>query len=210
MARGRRYETDGRRTNRSACQRAPPPYAGYGSASRRGGRGGRRGTGYLRAGGGPPGRWALIESSASVSADTDIETLAERIAGILLFRYGVVFRDVVARESFTVPWREILRALRRFEARGTVRGGRFISGFVGEQYARPEAVEALRRVRREEHSGERVHVSAVDPINLVGIVLPGPRVPAIPGHTIEYLDGAYVGQQTRPEPAEATEIPSSV
>ena len=177
---------------------------------KRGGRGGRRGTGYLRAGGGPPGRWALIEASASVPDDTDMETLAERIAGILLFRYGVVFRDVVARESFTVPWREILRALRRFEARGTVRGGRFISGFVGEQYALPEAVEALRRVRREEHSGERVHVSAVDPINLVGIVLPGPRVPAIPGHTIEYLDGAYVGQQNRPEPAEATEIPSSV
>jgi ATP-dependent Lhr-like helicase len=166
-----------------------------------------RGTGYLRAGGGPPGRWAVVEApSRAGDDDSDIETLAERIAEVLLMRYGVVFRDVVARESFTVPWREVLRALRRFEARGTVRGGRFISGFVGEQYALPEAVEALRRVRREEHSLERVRVSAVDPCNLVGIVLPGPRVPAVPGHHVEFLDGAYVTEGVRVPEAEPAAV----
>ncbi len=153
---------------------------------RRSGRG-RRGTGYLRAAGGPPGRWALVSSSSV--ADFDIETLAERVADTLLQRYGVVFRDVVVQESFTVPWREVLRALRRFEARGTVRGGRFVSGFVGEQYALPEALEALRRVRKEPESSERVRVSAVDPLNLSGIIFPGPRVPAIAGRSVDFVDG---------------------
>lgn len=156
---------------------------------RRSGRGRPRGLGYLRAGGGPPGRWAAVEPHHA-EADRDIETLAEHVAQVLLARYGVVFRDLVARESFTVPWREVLRALRRFELRGTIRGGRFVSGFLGEQYALPEAVEALRRIRKEPHSQERVRVSAVDPLNLVGIVLPGARVPAIAGHYVEYLDGA--------------------
>jgi ATP-dependent Lhr-like helicase len=162
-------------------------------------RGRARGAGYLRAGGGPPGRWAPVTTPSTYGSeddDSDIDTLAERIAEVLLARYGVVFRDEVARESFTVPWREVLRALRRFEARGVVRGGRFISGFVGEQYALPEAVEALRRVRREEHSLERVRVSAVDPCNLVGIALPGQRVPAVAGHYVEFLDGAYVPDRT--------------
>src|SRR5690606_4179934 len=102
-----------------------------------------------------------------------------QVAQVLLERYGVVFRDVVQQESFTVPWREVLRALRRFEARGTVRGGRFVTGFVGEQYALPEALEALRRIRKEPESGEHVRVSAVDPLNLTSILFPGPRVPAI-------------------------------
>ena len=94
-----------------------------------------------------------------------------------------------ARENFTVPWRDILRALRRLEARGLVRGGRFVSGFYGEQYARPEAVDALRGVRRTEKKGERVRVSAVDPLNLVGIITPGPKVAS--GHTrsVLYRDG---------------------
>jgi ATP-dependent Lhr-like helicase len=153
---------------------------------RRAGRG-RRGTGYLRAAGGPPGRWALVTSASA--ADVDLETLAERVAETLLQRYGVVFRDVVMQESFTVPWREVLRALRRFEARGTVRGGRFVSGFVGEQYALPEAVEALRRMRKEPETGERIRVSAVDPANLTGILFPGPRIPAIAGHSVDFVDG---------------------
>ncbi len=112
-----------------------------------------------------------------------------RLLRVLLQRYGVVFRDVVAQESFTVPWREVLRALRRFEARGTVRGGRFVTGFVGEQYALPEALDALRRVRKEPETGERVRVSAVDPANLTGILFPGPRVPAIAGRSVEFVDG---------------------
>src|SRR5207244_5639981 len=135
--------------------------------------------------------WAVVAAPSSAATftedDADMHTLAERTAEVLLARYGVVFRDVIARESFTVPWREVLRALRRFEARGTVRGGRFVSGFVGEQYALPEAVDTLRRIRRMELTGEHVRVSAVDPLNLAGIVLPGPRVPAIPGHNLEYV-----------------------
>src|SRR5262245_63094705 len=100
----------------------------------------------------------------------------------------------MARESFVLPWREILWALRRFEARGTARGGRFVSGFVGEQYALPEAVELLRQTRRRERSGEIVRVSAVDPLNLVGIVTPGPRVPAQRGNLVVYSDGVPIGE----------------
>ena len=121
--------------------------------------------------------------------DADVEDLAERVAEVLLERYGVIFRDVASREPLALPWRAVLRALRRMEARGTVRGGRFVSGFVGEQYALPEAVEALRRTRRKPRNGERVTISAADPVNLTGIVLPGARVPAIPGRTVDFIDG---------------------
>ena len=153
---------------------------------RRSGRG-RRGAGYLRAAGGPPGRWAVV--AAPSTGTHDLESLAEEVANVLLQRYGVVFRDVVAQESFTVPWREVLRALRRFEARGTARGGRFVSGFVGEQYALPEAVEALRRVRKDPLTGERVRIAAVDPLNLTGVLFPGPRIPSVAGRTVDYVDG---------------------
>jgi ATP-dependent Lhr-like helicase len=95
-----------------------------------------------------------------------------------------------------VPWREVLWALRRMEARGTIRGGRFVNGFSGEQYAAPEAVEALRSVRKLPRSGETITLSAADPLNLTGIVLPGHRVPALPTNSISYVDGA-------PIPAEA-------
>ncbi len=134
------------------------------------------------------GRFSLIERGASLAADE----LAERVAGQLLARYGVVFREVTARESFGVPWREVLRALRRREARGAVRGGRFIAGPIGEQYALAEAVEGLRRIRREERAGEAVRIAAADPLNLVGILTPGPRVPAHPGVWLEFRDGAHV------------------
>jgi ATP-dependent Lhr-like helicase len=105
----------------------------------------------------------------------------------------VVFRDLVVRESFTVPWRDVLWALRRMEARGTIRGGRFVNGFTGEQYAAPEAIEVLRAVRKSERTGETVRISAADPVNLVGIVLPGPRVPALPTNSITYVDGVIAG-----------------
>ena len=117
------------------------------------------------------------------------EDLAETWAEQLLFRYGVIFRDLIQRENLNVPWRDILRALRRMEARGTVRGGRFVAGFYGEQYARPEAVESLRKVRRAEKKGELVRVSAVDPLNLVGIITPGPRVTAVHTRAVIYRDG---------------------
>jgi ATP-dependent Lhr-like helicase len=146
--------------------------------------------GGLFAGMSPAGRWALVRSPAPVEAERDIEALAEQVAEVLLRRYGVVFRDAVAREPFAVPWREVLRALRRMEARGTVRGGRFVTGFVGEQYALPEAVDSLRRVRREPRDGERVTISACDPLNLTGVILPGARIPSIPGRTLVLVDGA--------------------
>jgi ATP-dependent Lhr-like helicase len=95
----------------------------------------------------------------------------------------------LARETFTVPWREVLWALRRMEARGTIRGGRFVSGFSGEQYAVPEAVDALRAVRKQERTGETITISAADPLNLVGIVLPGPRMAALMTNVVTYVDG---------------------
>jgi ATP-dependent Lhr-like helicase len=132
------------------------------------------------------GRWSLVPA-APATEDTD--ELAEAVAEQLLARWGVVFRDLVARESFTVPWREVLWALRRMEARGTIRGGRFVAGFSGEQYAAPEAVEALRAVRKQERAGEVVRLCGADPLNLVGIVLPGPRIPAVMANAVTYVDG---------------------
>jgi ATP-dependent Lhr-like helicase len=135
------------------------------------------------------GRWALVPEP---ERGVDPESLAERVAVQLLARWGVVFRDLLARESLAVPWREVLWALRRMEARGTARGGRFVTGFVGEQYALPGAVEALREVRRRERRGEVVRLSAADPLNLAGIVLPGPRIPALRTRTIALRDGLLV------------------
>ncbi|HEY8171519.1 MAG TPA: hypothetical protein VIH21_00405, partial [Dehalococcoidia bacterium] len=110
----------------------------------------------------------------------------------LLSRYGVVFRDVIARENIAVPWRDVLRALRRQEARGIVRGGRFVAGFVGEQYALPEAVDALRRVRKQERGGDVIRLSAADPLNLAGIITPGARVSALPSNGVIFRDGVPV------------------
>jgi ATP-dependent Lhr-like helicase len=133
------------------------------------------------------GRWSLVPAAI---ATEDADELAEAVAEQLLARWGVVFRDLLARETFSVPWREVLWALRRMEARGTIRGGRFVSGFSGEQYATPEAVESLRAVRKQKRTGETVIISAADPLNLVGIVLPGPGVPALGANSLNYVDGA--------------------
>jgi len=136
------------------------------------------------------GRWSLLPADLAQDGErADVETLAEAAAEQLLARYGVVFRDLVTRETLALPWREVLWALRRMEARGTARGGRFVTGFVGEQYALPDAVERLRQTRRRERTGEIVKVSAVDPLNLVGILTPGPRVPAQRGNLVVYRDG---------------------
>ncbi|HEV2451774.1 MAG TPA: DEAD/DEAH box helicase [Streptosporangiaceae bacterium] len=143
----------------------------------------RAGRGY---GGGSAGRWSLLPEA--VPAD-DPDELAEAVAEQLLARWGVVFRDLMVRENIAVSWRDLLWAFRRMEARGTIRGGRFVSGFSGEQYAIPEAVDALRSVRKLKLTGERVRLSAADPLNLVGIVLPGPRVPALPANSVSYIDG---------------------
>lgn len=128
------------------------------------------------------------------------DELAEAVADQLLARYGVVFRDLLVRETFSFPWRDILWALRRLEARGQVRGGRFITGFVGEQYALPEAVSALRAVRARERNGTIVRVSACDPLNLIGIVVPGERIQAARNRSITYRDGVPI---TLPRTSEA-------
>ncbi|NUO54412.1 MAG: DEAD/DEAH box helicase [Polyangiaceae bacterium] len=139
----------------------------------------------------PAGRFALL--ARSEGDPLDAETLADRVAGQWLARYGVVFRDLIAREGSAVPWRDVARALRRREAKGLVRGGRFVSGFIGEQFAIPEAVDALRRIRKSPRTGEIVRIAAVDPLNLVGIILPGSRVAAHTGTWISYRDGALEG-----------------
>jgi ATP-dependent Lhr-like helicase len=148
-------------------------------------RGLRRG---LRKGpdGAAEGRWALFPVAMPVD---EPDELAEAIAEQLLARWGIVFRDLMAREKLAVPWRDIVWALRRLEARGQIRGGRFVTGVSGEQYALPHAVDALRRVRRNERSGEIVRISAADPLNLVGIITPGPRVPAVRSNRVVYRDG---------------------
>jgi ATP-dependent Lhr-like helicase len=121
------------------------------------------------------------------------DDLLERLASQYLRRYGVVFRDLLARESLPPPWRELLRVYRSLEARGAIRGGRFVAGFTGEQFALPEAVDALRAVRRAKRDGaERIEVSAADPLNLVGILTPGARVPAVLGNRVELVDGVPV------------------
>ena len=113
----------------------------------------------------------------------------------LLRRYGVVFRRVVTRETLLTPWRDILRVYRRLEARGEIRGGRFVAGFSGEQYALPEAVGLLRSVRRQDPNGELVAVSGADPLNLVGIVTPGNPVPALATNHVLYRDGIPIAIQ---------------
>ena len=153
------------------------------SRSRRGLRRGTRG----RARDAIDGRWSLLLAASQESFDAD--ELAEAVAEQLLARWGVVFRDILARESIRVPWRDLLFALRRMEARGVVRGGRFVTGFAGEQYALPGAVDALRRTRRLPHDGETIEISAADPLNLVGILTPGPRIPALRTNRVAFCDG---------------------
>ncbi|HEY8019756.1 MAG TPA: hypothetical protein VIH93_01560, partial [Thermoanaerobaculia bacterium] len=116
----------------------------------------------------------------------------EAVAWALLNRYGVVFRRLLDREGLLPPWRDLLRVFRRLEARGEIRGGRFVSGFSGEQYALPEAVGRLRAVRREPRAGTLVAVSAADPLNLVGIATPGDRVAALAANRVLYRDGIPV------------------
>jgi ATP-dependent Lhr-like helicase len=136
--------------------------------------------------GGAAGRWSLVPAT---SGGFDRDELAEATAELLLRRWGVIFRDLAQRETLRLPWRDIQRALRRLEDRGLVRGGRFVSGFAGEQYALPEAIELLSHVRKAPRTGERVTVNATDPCNLVGIVVEGPRVASIRAREVTYVDG---------------------
>jgi ATP-dependent Lhr-like helicase len=140
------------------------------------------------------GRWSLLYSGLYTGDGADRTRAVQATCHMLLARYGVVFRDLLAREAVVPAWRELLIAFRRLEDRGEVRGGRFVSGFLGEQFALPMAVESLRALRRTEPNGERVTLSAADPLNLVGILVPGERVPAISGRTVTLRDGVPVAE----------------
>jgi ATP-dependent Lhr-like helicase len=134
------------------------------------------------------GRWALLHADVAVERPRAVEAAC----WMLLRRYGIVIRDLLARESNLPPWRELLMGFRRLEDRGEIRGGRFVDGFLGEQFALPVAVESVRGMRSLPLSGEMVTLSAADPLNLIGILVPGERVPAISGRTVSYRDGVGV------------------
>jgi ATP-dependent Lhr-like helicase len=133
------------------------------------------------------GRWALTRRAAAVAPEADA---VEHVACTLLQRYGVVFWRLLEREAnWLPPWRELLRCYRKLESRGEIRGGRFVSGFSGEQFAVPDAIGMLRKLRRKPASGALVSVSAADPLNLAGILTPGPKLPALTGNRLLYRDG---------------------
>ncbi len=138
------------------------------------------------------GRWSLLEAAGAVEPE-DEAARTEAIARVLLKRYGVVFRSLLLRESRLPPWRDLARVYRRLEARGEIRGGRFVKGFGGEQFALPEAVGRLRAVRKQEKTGAMIAISAADPLNLVGVITPEARVPAIAGNRVLFRDGVPVG-----------------
>jgi ATP-dependent Lhr-like helicase len=138
------------------------------------------------------GRWAIVQRPHTISERPD-GAAVELVVRTLLRRWGVIFWKLLAREAaWLPPWREILTCCRRLEARGEIRGGRFVAGFSGEQYAAPEAVAPLREARRRPHARRYVAVSGADPLNLLGIVTPGTRLASLTGNRLLYLDGLPV------------------
>jgi ATP-dependent Lhr-like helicase len=142
------------------------------------------------------GRWALLHADQPAERPR----LIEAACWMLLRRYGIVFRDLLAREANLPTWRELLMGFRRLEDRGEIRGGRFVDGFLGEQFALPIAVDSVRALRNITAGEETVTLSAADPLNLVGILVPGERVPAISGKSVTFRDGAAIA----PAPASLT------
>jgi ATP-dependent Lhr-like helicase len=140
------------------------------------------------------GRWSVLYTGEAPDRAATLEATCR----VLLRRYGVVFREILARETNLPTWRELLMTFRRLEDRGEVRGGRFVTSFIGEQFALPIAVESLRASRRRPPSGDTVTISAADPLNLVGILVPGERVPAISGRFVTLHDGVPVETDARP------------
>jgi ATP-dependent Lhr-like helicase len=141
------------------------------------------------------GRWSRIARSAGAAAADHVhaEETVEHLVRTLLRRWGVVFWRLLAREAdWLPPWRDLLMCCRRLEARGEIRGGRFIAGFTGEQYAAPEAIALLREARRKPREGHYLSLSGADPLNLVGIITPGARLPSLSGNRLLYRDGVPV------------------
>ena len=147
------------------------------------------------------GRWSLLrtgQASGSLQGAEQTEILARRLSQ----RYGVVFRDLLARESVVSSWRDLLVCYRRMESRGELRGGRFVAGFTGEQFALPDALEALRALKKRPESHEEIKISAADPLNLAGVILPGPRIAAVPSNFVVFRDGMVVRTVTSRETTE--------
>jgi ATP-dependent Lhr-like helicase len=160
------------------------------------------------------GRWSLLSAELH-AAPTAIEqarrtdAALESFARQLLNRYGVLFRDLLTRESNAPKWRDLLGILRRLEARGEIRGGRFLSGFGGEQFALPEAVESLRAARTRDCS-VIIPVAAADPMNLVGIVVPGERIPAVPGKQVLYRNGKIYSPDQADQPVATDNLTAGI
>mgnify|MGYP001243320163 FL=1 len=157
------------------------------------------------------GRWTLLRSA--VSSQPSAISSSEKTARQLLRRYGVVFRDLLVRESLVQSWRDLLVVYRKLELQGELRGGRFVTGFVGEQFALPEAVEALRAMRKSvggAAAGQEIKLSASDPLNLVGVILPGPKIPAVPTNFLILKDGVVVRTVLRKQPEGMSDAPVRV
>jgi ATP-dependent helicase Lhr and Lhr-like helicase len=168
---------------------------------RKGATGGRRRRRIALFGMDAAGRWARImrasaadqAGEASAAGRARDEEMIEHVVRALLRRWGVVFWRLLAREAdWLPPWRELLMCCRRLEARGEIRGGRFVAGFSGEQYAAPEAITLLREARRKPQEGHYLSLSGADPLNLVGILTPGARLPSLRGNRLLYRDGVPV------------------
>ncbi len=154
------------------------------------------------------GRWALVRRPAAAISAAD-EGAIEHVVRTLLRRWGVIFWKLLTREAdWLPPWRDILRCCRRLEARGEIRGGRFVAGFSGEQFAAPEAVGPLRDVRRKPHTQQQVSISAADPLNLIGILTPGARLASLAGNRLLLRDGVPVASYAAGEVQYLEDLPA--
>jgi len=164
------------------------------------------------------GRWSRITRPAAAAATDNGETgpsaraladeTVEHVVRTLLRRWGVIFWRLLAREAaWLPPWRDLLMCCRRLEARGEIRGGRFVAGFSGEQYAAPEAIALLREARRRPQEGHYVSLSGADPLNLAGILTPGARLPSLSGNRLLYRDGVPVALLSGGEVSFLMELP---
>jgi ATP-dependent Lhr-like helicase len=161
------------------------------------------------------GRWSLLRTDiVSPTSGNGAESSArdgaiEQFARVFLHRYGVVFRRLLERESLPVTWYELVRIYRRWEARGEIRGGYFVGGISGEQFALPEAIGLLRSIRKASRNSELIALSAADSLNLQGILTPGPRIPALTANRVLFLDGLPIAALEAGEIRKFAEAPVS-
>lgn len=156
------------------------------------------------------GRWSLVSSEKAENPENIKEVELERLTDIYLKRYGVIFRKALERETVAPPWRIMVQVLRRMEMKGLVRGGRFIAGIGGEQFALPETVDALRKIRKEPPTGDLITLNAVDPCNLLGFAIPGKKVTNLPGNRVLYQDGVPLAILEGKEFKPLRELPSGL